>query len=371
MSRSPNRRGFTLIELLVVIAIIAVLIALLLPAVQAAREAARRTQCVNNMKQIGLALHNYQSSNGSFPMGNTKVLIQGGYNAWAGWSAHAQMLPFLEQSAIYNAANFNLTGFAFKVDLGSELPNSTAAYSKINAFLCPSNPRSGGSTGIYALYPVAGTDYAGSYGTTTHDLGHLKDANGNQLPGPSTGVFGSWLSYDLRDVTDGTSNTIAFGEWIGSDQSVASGRKPGYGINGVSDSSPSARMDDARLNPTAVLMALQNCSLAWSGTSPNLNTEKGSMWAMGQEGYTMMNFIQVPNDSIAQFGTCSLNGPESAGGGADDSAFDGPSSFHPGGANTLFCDGSVKFIKSTINRTGVWWGLATRNGGEVVSADQY
>ncbi len=164
MRHRVRRSGFTLIELLVVIAIIAVLIALLLPAVQAAREAARRAQCTNNLKQIGLALHNYQSSNGSFPMGNTKVLIGGGYNTWAGWSAHAQMLPFLEQTPLYNAINFNLTGFAFAVDAPSEYVNSTAAYAKINAFLCPSNPRSGGGKGVNSLYPVAPTDYAGSYG---------------------------------------------------------------------------------------------------------------------------------------------------------------------------------------------------------------
>ncbi len=370
MSRSPNRRGFTLIELLVVIAIIAVLIALLLPAVQAAREAARRAQCINNLKQIGLALHNYQSSNGSFPMGNTKVLIGGGYNTWAGWSAHAQMLPFLEQTAIYNAINFNFSGFAFAVPSESlgEYSNSTAAYTKINAFLCPSNPRSGGGKGLYALYAVAPTDYAASYGTTTNDLGHVS-VNGQPGPGPSTGVFGAWLSYDLRDCTDGTSNTIAFGEWISSDMGVASVRKRGYGIENVADSSPSARMDDARLNPTAVLQALQNCSTAWNtGTGGQYNAELGAMWAMGQEGYSMMNFIQVPNDSNAPFGFCAIAGN---GGGADDSAFDGPNSFHPGGCNTLFCDGSVKFIKSTVNRTGVFWGLATRAGGEVISADQY
>ena len=290
-------------------------------------------------------------------------------HSWVGWSAHAQMLPFLEQTAIYNAINFNLTGFGFAVDNGSELPNSTAAYTKINAFLCPSNPKSGGSKGLYALAAVSPTDYAASYGTTTFDLGHLSDSNGNPLPGPTTGVFGSWLSYDLRDCTDGTSNTIAFGEWISSDQSTATVRKRGYGIENVADSSPSSRMMDARLNPTAILQALQNCSTAWAtGTGGQYNAELGSMWAMGQEGYSMMNFIQVPNDTLAPFGFCAIAGN---GGGADDSAFDGPASYHPGGCNTLFCDGSVKFIKSTVNRTAVFWALATRAGGEVLSADQY
>ncbi len=365
--RRSSSRGFTLIELLVVIAIIAVLIALLLPAVQAAREAARRSQCVNNMKQIGLALHNYQSATGSFPMGNTKVQVYSGndYASWCGWSAHAQMLPFLEQGAIYNAANFVHTGYGFKAAPGDQI-NSTAAYSKIRAFLCPSNPYSSGSgTGLYMLLPGAGTDYAASYGTTTHDLGH------ENVVAPSTGLFGAWLSYDFRDVVDGTSQTIAFGEWIASDQSNPTARRPGYGVNNVSDTSPSVRVDDIRTIPTQALQALQNCATAYNSPSGTLNSEKGSMWALGQEGYTMMNFVTVPNDSLAPFGTCSISGSESAGGGADDSAFCGPSSFHPGGANILFADGSVRFIKNTVNRTGVWWGLATRGGGEVLSADQY
>ena len=113
-----NRRSaFTLIELLVVIAIIAVLIALLLPAVQSAREAARRVQCVNNLKQIGLALHNYQSSTGGFPLGHTKVQVYSGndYSTWVGWSAHALMLPYLEQSAVYNSCNFVAHGVRLHV----------------------------------------------------------------------------------------------------------------------------------------------------------------------------------------------------------------------------------------------------------------
>ena len=148
MSASPRRnlghRGFTLIELLVVIAIIAVLIALLLPAVQSAREAARRIQCVNNLKQIGLAMHNYHSANGCFPLGVAQYSIPGhpatAYN-WDAWSGHAMMLADIEQTAMYNACNFML---------GNNAPNSYGYYAnstvtsmRVSVFLCPSDPNAG------------------------------------------------------------------------------------------------------------------------------------------------------------------------------------------------------------------------------------
>jgi prepilin-type N-terminal cleavage/methylation domain-containing protein len=141
--RSKSGRGFTLIELLVVIAIIAVLIALLLPAVQAAREAARRAQCTNNLKQIGLALHNYHQTIDRFPMGKSESAFQigyaGGYAGWTEWSAQALLLPYMEQSPIYNAINFSFCGgYSY-----GQYSNGTAWTRLISAYLCPSDTNAG------------------------------------------------------------------------------------------------------------------------------------------------------------------------------------------------------------------------------------
>src|SRR5262249_6085402 len=155
--RVRSRSGFTLIELLVVIAIIAVLIALLLPAVQAAREAARRAQCVNNMKQIGLALHNYHTSINTFPMGMSLAWVsQSGYYAdWTDWSAHALLLGYLEQQPLYNAANFKQA--CCFADGIADSYNSTVYLTRISGFLCPSD----GQAGVQNI-----NSYFGSIGTT-------------------------------------------------------------------------------------------------------------------------------------------------------------------------------------------------------------
>ena len=145
MKLGKTRRGFTLIELLVVIAIIAVLIALLLPAVQSAREAARRIQCTNNLKQLGLAMHNYHTSNNSFPQGCAASFnsINPGCIAWSGWSAQALMLGYMEGSPIYNACNFMIDPFS--TSISPAVNGCTGVYTKIAAFLCPSDGNAGTS----------------------------------------------------------------------------------------------------------------------------------------------------------------------------------------------------------------------------------
>ena len=203
-------RGFTLIELLVVISIIAVLIALLLPAVQSAREAARRAQCTNNLKQIGLAMHNYHTGNGTFPLGGASALFSPGYGSpynstWGTFGALSMMLGYLEQQPLYNACNFNWTvwqGTGFAI-------NSTVSTSVVNTFICPSD-------GLAPIKPSGAnlscwqwggrlSNYAGSVGTT------LAYNGGN----PTTGLFTmAGAAYGVQSVTDGTSNTIAYGECL-------------------------------------------------------------------------------------------------------------------------------------------------------------
>ena len=182
---ASSKRGFTLIELLVVIAIIAVLIALLLPAVQSAREAARRMQCTNNLKQIGLGMHNYHSANNAFPMGGSAQLNprgQGPYE-WENYSSFALMLGFLEQSPLYNAANFMIcpdTGYGYGF-----AQNTTVYNTKLAMFLCPSDPFSG----VQNL-----NNYMACYGTTTWMPAYQQGTTVLNASRDTTGVFSIWNS---------------------------------------------------------------------------------------------------------------------------------------------------------------------------------
>ena len=355
-------RGFTLIELLVVIAIIAVLIALLLPAVQAAREAARRSQCTNNLKQIGLALHNYHSTHDKFPMGGSKGSDgQGGTGSdpWASWSAQAQMLPFMEQTAIYNAINFN-----FEMERnGGDLPtvvNSTAKNTIINSFLCPSDTN-------------AGKQFTNNY----HACVGTSIGLGGQT-GDSSGMFAVWISFGIRDATDGTSNTAAFAEAL-----VGDGRGNGYGGSGNNPASTyrgngvggatgndGAYMYDASsgVNLTTVTGYLQTCASKFNATSGNIQDLRGYRWGLGNTGSSLYNHIQTPNGGQYKFNICRLGC--NAGCNGDGSVSVPASSAHAGGVNIMLADGSVKFVKDTI-AARTWYALGTKAGGEVISADQF
>ena len=210
--------AFTLIELLVVIAIIAVLIALLLPAVQAAREAARRASCVNNLKQIGLALHNYHEINDVFPSGGLPVYtptVNTGNNA--GPSAHARLLPFVEQQSLYNALNWSLPVINDPVPPGTgygPFANSTVSITRLNVFLCPSdNAPSWNLSSASAPLPnfrAPGNSYFASLGSSLEFASQQSSGPPNG-PFSYIGVLGQTIG--IRNVRDGTSNTVGFGEW--------------------------------------------------------------------------------------------------------------------------------------------------------------
>ncbi|MHC5540754.1 DUF1559 family PulG-like putative transporter [Singulisphaera rosea] len=363
-TRGRLGRGFTLIELLVVIAIIAVLIALLLPAVQSAREAARRMQCVNNLKQIGLGIHNYHSANSVFPMGGSaqlNVRKQGPYE-WENFSAFALMLSYLEQAPMYNAINFMIcpdTGYGYGF-----APNTTAYNCKLNLFLCPSDPFSG----IQNL-----NNYMACYGTTTWMPSYQVGMTTLNSSRDTSGVFTIWKSYGINDVTDGSSNTMAYSESIvgnganGYSGTTSPRKYRGNFLFNQSGNPSSGLVLDIGTSPYAnVLADIQNCASTFITDNNDIADYRGYRWIMGIPGATMFNSVQTPNEGNnngCRFG-CGV-------GCNTDSAWSVPAtSTHAGGVNVLYADGSTRFVKNTVNRK-TWWAISTRAGNEVVSADAF
>jgi prepilin-type N-terminal cleavage/methylation domain-containing protein/prepilin-type processing-associated H-X9-DG protein len=372
-----SRRGFTLIELLVVIAIIAVLIALLLPAVQSAREAARRAQCTNNLKQIGLALHNYHTSNDVFPMGTSFNPSDSANDpgVWASWSAQALMLGYLEQTPLYNSINFNwgpLATGSVQSDQAGGI-NTTSTHTLITSFVCPSDPYCGGGQQNI-------NDYASCFATTGLPLYYYNtSATNNQQPSGSTGMFTFAIAYGVRSCTDGTSNTVAYAEWLvgnGKGSSLGNVTPPSKYRGNMSAGVASVGVDpgtiyDAYTNPQTFFNNLQTCVAAFqAATTSGVTDLKGWRWGLGASGYSMFNSIQTPNDKQYPIGGCRENFQVGGSPWPDASFTIGAASNHPGGCNVLFSDGSVRFVKDSINRM-TWWALGTKAGGEVISADSY
>jgi prepilin-type N-terminal cleavage/methylation domain-containing protein/prepilin-type processing-associated H-X9-DG protein len=366
-SEGELRRGFTLIELLVVIAIIGVLIALLLPAVQAAREAARRAQCTNNLKQIGIALHNYHSSMNSFPPGGAVA-----WNSTTGttannisFSAHARLLQSIEQGTVFNAINFNIG--VFNADTYGNAANSTAARSRVATFLCPSSP-----VPNYNISRVSGQSYPAPGNSYFASVGSGLEYRGNQANAQPNGPFQLLGAvYGLSDVLDGTSNTIAFGEWIMGRGNPGERRIPsdiifmGRFPNGVSGNHPSLMLPLANAN-NAMMIWLAECRAALDTPANRSNANSvrlGQSWAFALACYTLGNTALPPNQRFPACLTAAVDTQNSPG-------VYGLNSLHPGGANILLCDGSVRFIKDSTNMP-VLWALGTRDGGEAISADQY
>jgi len=367
MRARSRRKGFTLIELLVVIAIIAVLIALLLPAVQAAREAARRAQCVNNLKQLGLGLHNYHSVHDTFPMGASSAIYDAAlnYNVKQNMSAHAQMLPFIEQTQIYNAINFNwgcedaASTLCYKI-------NSTGTNAQIKAFVCPSDPSAGiadnnGTTNTNNYYACVGTSMYWSQIGTTAPYNNLNVKNINMA---STGLFTFQQSYGLNTCTDGSSNTIAFAEAVVGNQNQKLGQKLS-GLQNVAGIQPYESIDGSINQGAGAKAALQICQTAWTTRSgASVDVQRGENWAHGAMAMTLFNTIAPPNLFNDSYTHCSRIG---SGARSDLSNSD---SYHSGGVNVMMGDGSVRFIKDSVNPM-TWYALGTRSSGEVISSDSY
>jgi prepilin-type N-terminal cleavage/methylation domain-containing protein/prepilin-type processing-associated H-X9-DG protein len=386
------RRGFTLIELLVVIAIIAVLIALLLPAVQAAREAARRAQCTNNLKQIGLALHNYHQAIGTFPPGKAQsaaALPYTGYAGWTDWSAQAMMLPYIEQSPIFNAINFSFCGgFSY-----GGYCNITANNKIISSFICPSDQNAGfGGAPSQSLtlaqgwgqtnYPPNINSYRGSIGTTTSKWGWttgymqcqpdpMNFGTANPCVAFSTGLFVYYYSNGIQQVTDGTSNTIAYAESLVGDPGTFSPLHRNDSVTNVGASASGAVPDASAGNTyqTLIIPALQQCTNAFAIAQPGASQayDSGNRWGWGSMGITLFNTVVTPNSKQAPWNSCKSTCNNC---GGDDANFANSQSNHPGGVNVLMADGSAKFIKDSINPQS-WMALGTKGGGEVISSDSY
>jgi prepilin-type N-terminal cleavage/methylation domain-containing protein/prepilin-type processing-associated H-X9-DG protein len=365
-----RRRGFTLIELLVVIAIIAVLIALLLPAVQAAREAARRTQCVNNLKQIGLALHNYHQTHNVFAMGCSSGMWDAlyDYNIKQNLSVHALILPFLEQTQIYNAFNFNWGGEDSTTVLCYQI-NQSAQNAVINAFVCPSDPNA--AKPDHNNTPNTNNYYASVGTTMTWGLignpGPWAIISGNSPAAmsvnmPSTGMFTWQASYGIQNCTDGTSNTIAFAEAAVGTQ-VEQPKQRLLGLQSVQIPYTSM-IYDASAAPAVTLSVIQLCSDAYnSGKSGFIDLQRGENWSHGSMAMAMFNTITPPNAYNDTWTHCGRNASSRA-------VISNADSFHPGGVNTLMSDGSVRFVKDSVNMM-TWWALGTKGNGEVISSDSY
>ncbi|WP_165066632.1 DUF1559 family PulG-like putative transporter [Paludisphaera rhizosphaerae] len=335
-------RGFTLIELLVVIAIIAVLIALLLPAVQAAREAARRAQCVNNLKQIGLGLHNYESSVSGFPTSELERYPNLGN---VSPSALAMMLPYIEQGALYNAMNFGAG--ASSIWNSTSPVNSTVQYTALNVFVCPSDQsRLTAAYGTNNYHACTGADGNNFNSTTT-----IRTVTSVvSLSGPFNGLS---VSNKIGAIVDGTSNTVGFSEVVKGIGQVNTWDplKPGAYTSKVTAAVANDPFTD-NANCKVVDRSVGNISGGWPF---------GAAWWWGRSGQTRYSHVMPPNSVSCAFGSSNSDSNTEA---------ITASSRHSGGVNALMMDGSVRFIKDSISPS-TWWALATKAGGEVVSSDSF
>jgi prepilin-type N-terminal cleavage/methylation domain-containing protein/prepilin-type processing-associated H-X9-DG protein len=341
-----RRRGFTLIELLVVIAIIGVLIALLLPAVQAAREAARRIQCTNNLKQIGLAVHNYHDSVGTLPLG-CAVSFPGGVPYFQGWGVTARILPYIEGQNQFNACNFSIPNETSQ--------NDTMMRISISTYLCPSD---GKNKVIFVddVQPRNNTNYGFNRGDWYVWGGQVSSAQ------PSS-PFRANISLNFSTITDGLSSTMLAAE-------VKTHTPYLLNCSGLTFQPVSGGPIPP---PNASPSSISQYSSCGGG---ELRIDSGhAEWEDGNTSQAGFTTAWTPNKATpGSFGGTFVSDTDliairEENGGPTFAAVTSRS-FHPGGVNVLFGDGSVRFIKDTVNGL-VWRGLGTISGGEVISGDAY
>jgi prepilin-type N-terminal cleavage/methylation domain-containing protein/prepilin-type processing-associated H-X9-DG protein len=374
---SQRRRGFTLIELLVVIAIIAVLIALLLPAVQAAREAARRAQCMNNMKQLGLALHNYETANNQFPSAVIYGFnggMPGALCTSPGFGNNCQntpwfvlMLPYIEQTTLYNAFNagWGVEGPSLGGIPGGFIINSTIYTTRIASFQCPSDNQA-----IYSLQTLFGLPTMATKGNYGCNWGNLDDGQA-LLGGRFTAFPQLWLQSPfgfsrngngpfncrIAAVTDGTSNTHFCAELLqGAPDDIR-------GTIWVLNAGAGAYMTRFAPNGFSDYIGLVPPYSVIAGVQPLTNYDNIASFGATGPGTSPASAGSLCDSQPGQQLGCNNQGSEG-------SEFCGSRSRHPGGINALFGDGSVHFIKNSTNQL-TWVQLGSIAGGEVISSDQY